>query len=76
VWYHVEDEHTDWNVSWKWNGSRWEEAACPGYQTERFPEDNLIAVPVSQVGVYVWSDKAPESQVEPIYLPAIMKGSP
>ena len=30
----------------------WEEATCSGYAIERFPEDNLIAVPVCQTGVF------------------------
>jgi hypothetical protein len=57
-------------------GLRWEEQpACDSYQIHRFPEDNFIAVPVCEVGVFVWSDTAPEPQGGLIYLPAIMKGS-
>jgi hypothetical protein len=30
----------------------WEEATCSGYLVLRFPEDNLIAVPVCRTGVF------------------------
>jgi hypothetical protein len=52
------------------NGDIWEEATCPGYQIHRFPEDNLVAVPVCKTGTFVLSDEALRSFV---YLPAVFR---
>ncbi|MBN1994238.1 MAG: hypothetical protein JW953_16190 [Anaerolineae bacterium] len=59
-------------------GTNWTEATCPGYQIYRFPEENLIAVPICQTGVFAFSDKTPPSPVGetgPVYLPLIIKDS-
>jgi hypothetical protein len=52
------------------SGDIWEEATCPGYQIHRFPEDNLVAVPVCQTGTFVLSDERP---TQFIYLPAVFR---
>ena len=52
----------------RWDGSLWVEATCPGYETVRFPSDNSIAVPICQVGTFVLSDQAPG-----LFLPLIRK---
>jgi hypothetical protein len=52
------------------NGHIWEEATCLGYQIHRFPEDNLVAVPVCQTGTFALLDEAPQSSV---YLPAVFR---
>ena len=52
----------------RWDGSWWVEATCPGYETVRFPSDNSIAVPICQVGTFVLSDQAPG-----LFLPLIRK---
>lgn len=48
----------------------WKEATCAGYVIERFPDDNLIAVPVCQTGTFVLSDEALRSFV---YLPVVLR---
>jgi hypothetical protein len=40
-------------------GSNWAEATCAGYSIYRFPEDNLIAVPVCETGIFALSDETP-----------------
>jgi hypothetical protein len=44
----------------------WEEATCPGYQTYRFPGENLMAVPVCETGVFVLSDTSPTPILAPV----------
>ena len=41
------------------DGSNWVEATCAGYEVHRFPEDNLIVVPVCQTGTFALSDRTP-----------------
>jgi hypothetical protein len=58
----------------------WEEAhrTCgvegdqPLYQIQRFPEDNLIAVPVCQTGVFALSDVVPQLAVG-VFLPVVLR---
>jgi len=52
------------------DGSGWVEATCPGYQIHRFPEDNLVAVPVCKTGTFVLSDESP---TQFIYLPVVLR---
>ena len=37
---------------YRWSGSVWNLAVCPGYEVVRFPIDNTLAVPVCQTGIY------------------------
>jgi hypothetical protein len=54
----------------------WPEAACTGsYTTVRFPEDNLIAVPVCQAGTFALSDETPVA-ARLIFLPLVFKNAP
>ena len=41
--------------------SNWVEATCAGYAIQRFPEDNLIAVPVCETGIFALSDVTPSA---------------
>jgi hypothetical protein len=50
----------------------WTEATCPGYEVARFPEDDRMAVPVCQSGIFVLSDQQPVLQ-RYIYIPAVLK---
>jgi len=41
-------------------GSTWSlDASCPGYAIQRFPEDDLIAIPVCTSGTFALADTAP-----------------
>ena len=51
----------------------WQEATCAGYTTVRFPEDNLIAVPVCQAGTFALSAETPV-ETWSIFLPLVLKG--
>ncbi len=51
----------------------WQEATCAGYAIERFPEDNLIAVPVCQAGVFALSAEILESFT---FLPLVLRNAP
>lgn len=51
----------------------WKEATCAGYAIERFPEDNLIAVPVCQAGTFVLSAETPGSFT---FLPLVLRNVP
>jgi hypothetical protein len=51
-------------------GFGWTEATCPGYPVHRFPEDNLIAVPVGETGVFALSDETPRAIV---FLPLVIR---
>ena len=44
---------------YRYTGSGWVDATCPEYATERFPEDDLIAVPVCRTGVFALSSADP-----------------
>lgn len=54
----------------------WKEATCAGYAIERFPEDNLIAVPVCQAGTFVLSAETPAPEAWPIFLPLVLRDAP
>jgi hypothetical protein len=41
------------------DGQQWVDATCAGYQTVRFPEDNLIAVPVCKTGAFALAAAPP-----------------
>jgi PKD repeat protein len=47
-------------------GTNWTEATCPGYQIHRFPEEDLIAVPICQTGIFAFSDAAPGPILPPV----------
>jgi PKD repeat protein len=47
-------------------GVNWTEATCPGYQIQRFPDENLILVPVCQAGIFVFSSTAPGPALAPV----------
>jgi PKD repeat protein len=47
-------------------GTNWTEATCPGYQIQRFPDENLILVPVCQAGIFVFSSTAPGPALAPV----------
>jgi PKD repeat protein len=47
-------------------GTNWTEATCPGYQIHRFPEEDLIAVPICQTGIFAFSDGAPGPILPPV----------
>jgi hypothetical protein len=47
------------------SGISWEEATCSGYQIQRFPDENLIYVPIDQTGIFVFSEAPPESAAAP-----------
>ncbi|OGO65253.1 MAG: hypothetical protein A2030_04390 [Chloroflexi bacterium RBG_19FT_COMBO_50_10] len=52
------------------DGNIWEEHACPDAELIRF-DNNIIAAPICQTGVYVLSDAVPELLQKQIYLPVI-----
>jgi hypothetical protein len=61
-----------------WLGlSGWQPAedACPGYEVQRFPQDNLIAVPVCRTGLFAFSDETlPEIDFWPtLFLPVVLR---
>jgi PKD repeat protein len=47
------------------SGTSWEEATCSGYQIQRFPDENLIYVPIDQAGIFVFSEEHPASASAP-----------
>jgi hypothetical protein len=47
-------------------GTEWTEATCPGYQIHRFPEKDLLAVPICQTGIFAFSDVAPGPILGPV----------
>lgn len=51
---------------YRYTGSGWVEATCPGYEIARFPTDNRIAVPICQTGIFVLSDAPPGPAVAPV----------
>ena len=53
----------------------WQEATCAGCAIEPFPEDNYIAVPVCQAGVFALSDETPAAAWS-IFLPLVLKNAP
>jgi len=55
--------------------SGWQEATCAGYTTVRFPEDNLIAVPVCQAGTFAFSAETPV-ETRLIFLPLVFQNAP
>jgi hypothetical protein len=56
-------------------GTRWTEATCPGYPIHRFPDQDLIAVPICQTGIFGFSDVAPGPIVgkSTLYLPLVLR---
>jgi hypothetical protein len=52
--------------------SGWEVATCPNYDVQRFPQDDILAVPVCQTGTFVLADKEP-SLPTGIYLPLVVR---
>jgi len=52
----------------------WEVATCPGYQVQRFPEDNLLAVPLCYTSIFALSDETFSPGL--VFLPLILKSSP
>ena len=58
---------------YRYTGSDWVEATCLGYATERFPDDNLIAVPVCQTGIFALSDRTPTLLDQKFYLPLVLE---
>jgi hypothetical protein len=58
---------------YRFSTSGWEEATCTGYAIERFPEDNLIIIPVCQTGVFALSTETPVTEVWSIFLPLALK---
>jgi hypothetical protein len=53
----------------------WVDATCPGYQSYRFPDDSLIAVPVCETGIFALSDETPATGSH-IYLPLVLRNAP
>jgi hypothetical protein len=51
---------------------RWKPATCPGYEVQRFPEDNLLAVPLCRASTFALREKLGSS----IYLPVVLKNTP
>ncbi len=58
----------------------WEVATCPNYEVQRFPETNLLVVPLCQASTFALSDKTPDSEQPPtirahVYLPVVLKSA-
>lgn len=47
-------------------GTEWTEATCPGYQIHRFPDKDLLVVPICQTGTFAFSDEAPGPILGPV----------
>jgi PKD repeat protein len=47
-------------------GTEWTEATCRDYQIHRFPEEDLIAVPICQTGIFAFSDVEPGPIAGPV----------
>jgi len=45
---------------YRFEGDSWQPATCPGYRTVLFPDDNLLAVPVCQTGVFALGTGEPQ----------------
>jgi hypothetical protein len=56
------------------DGTVWVVATCAGYAIERFPEENLIAVPICEAGTFALSDEAPV-ETRLIFLPVVFKNA-
>ena len=65
---HAAGEDVSGLTLYRFNGASWVDATCAGYQTYRFPAENLLFVPVcsltysfgSETGMFALSDIAPD----------------
>jgi len=57
---------------YRWSGTGWDLAVCPGYEVVRFPADNTLAVPICQAGTYAL---IPPAQTDwfSVFLPVVSR---
>jgi hypothetical protein len=57
---------------WRLARTGWEEATCLGYESHRFTDGNLLAVPLCEASVFALSDQRPIAEHE-IYSPLVLR---